>query len=460
MMKKIILMLGIAAMSFASCSKDIVKETNIGHAIDFRVTTHTRGTETNIANLSTFYVTALDEFGDNYFSNVAYTKVNEYFSSSPAYYWPGDGSSLDFYAYAPSATTLGATITIDNEVKTLKGFSPAAEITNQVDFITANTTGSKENASEGLAVMFNHQLTQVEVKAKNANEGYEYKIKGVKIAQISSKGDFDFSTSQWTLYPNEKAVYEVKYGNPIILSTYGQSIMESNGDNAMLLPQQLVKWDPDTDPTNSQKGAYISVYAQVTSTAGAQIFPEEAGEYGWLAVPIDTEWKAGNKYVYTLDFTEGAGYLDPIDGSSQPVTGKTIGFNVNITPWEEKSTTDPIEGIWEIKKFRMVEYHKETDTTTDETIDNEAFIIENLDPTYHKFEFISPTETYFYGEFGRQIIAFSPKDGKLFALDEIDSKIYFEWDDESKTTLKLVIFSEDDTWRDWYYMYYKKRETL
>ena len=443
-------------MAFASCSKDIVKETNIGHAIDFRVTTHTRGTETNIANLSTFYVTALDEFGDNYFSNVAYTKVNEYFSSSPAYYWPGDGSSLDFYAYAPSATTLGATITIDNEVKTLKGFSPAAEITNQVDFITANTTGSKENASEGLAVMFNHQLTQVEVKAKNANEGYEYKIKGVKIAQISSKGDFDFSTSQWTLYPNEKAVYEVKYGNPIILSTYGQSIMESNGDNAMLLPQQLVKWDPDTDPTNSQKGAYISVYAQVTSTAGAQIFPEEAGEYGWLAVPIDTEWKAGNKYVYTLDFTEGAGYLDPIDGSSQPVTGKTIGFNVNITPWEEKSTTDPIVGVWHINKVHAIEYSKSRDETTEEIIDDKTVIEESIEMTYLEFEFISSTEVYFKDEYGKHQATLSAKNGKLYATDEVDIKIYFEWADESKTTLRFVMFSEDDNYIFQYHLYYEK----
>ena len=99
-------------MALASCAKDSVKEVNNGHAIDFRVATLTRATETTTANLSTFYVTAIDAKGSNYFTNAAFTKIEEYFSSSPAYYWPGDGSDLDFYAYAPAAETLGATVTI------------------------------------------------------------------------------------------------------------------------------------------------------------------------------------------------------------------------------------------------------------------------------------------------------------------------------------------------------------
>ena len=331
--------MGVAVMALASCAKDSVKEVNKGHAIDFRVATQTRATETTTANLSTFYVTAIDAKGSNYFTNAAFTKIEEYFSSSPAYYWPGDGSDLEFYAYAPAAETLGATATIDNTAKTLSGFSPAAQFADQKDFVTATATGNKTNETSGVALTFDHQLTQIEVKARNANEAYVYKIKGVRIAQPVSKADFDFTTKQWTP-STEKAIYQVQYSNEITLNTYGQCIMKTEGDNAMLIPQQLVAWDAENDKTNTAKGAYLSVYAQVETTEGARVYPNVDGmDYAWLAVPIDTKWEAGYKYVYTLDFTNGAGYSDPLDGpeTGGTVLGGAIKFTMDVNPWGEKS---------------------------------------------------------------------------------------------------------------------------
>ena len=326
-------------MALASCAKDSVKEVNNGRAIDFRVATQTRATETTTANLSTFYVTAIDAKGSNYFTNAAFTKIEEYFSSSPAYYWPGDGSNLNFYAYAPAAETLGATVTINKTTKTLAGFSPAAEFADQKDFVTATATGSKANETTGVALTFDHQLTQIEVKARNANEAYVYKIKGVRIAQPLSKANFDFTTKQWTP-GTDKAIYQVQYSNEITLNTYGQCIMKTEGDNAMLIPQQLVAWDPENDKTNTAKGAYLSVYAQIETAEGSRVYPNVEGmDYAWLAVPIDTKWEAGYKYVYTLDFTNGAGYSDPLDGpeTGGTVLGGAIKFTMDVNPWGEKS---------------------------------------------------------------------------------------------------------------------------
>ena len=48
-MKKTIILVGIAAVAFASCAKDAVKEVNNGRAIDFRVATQTRASETTTA---------------------------------------------------------------------------------------------------------------------------------------------------------------------------------------------------------------------------------------------------------------------------------------------------------------------------------------------------------------------------------------------------------------------------
>ena len=352
--------MGVAVMALASCAKDSVKEVNNGHAIDFRVATQTRATETTTANLSTFYVTAIDAKGSNYFTNAAFTKIEEYFRSSPAYYWPGDGSDLDFYAYAPAAETLGATVTIDNTSKTLAGFSPAAQFADQKDFVTATASGNKTNETSGVALTFDHQLTQIEVKARNANDAYVYKIKGVRIAQPVSKADFDFTTKQWTP-STEKAIYQVQYSNEITLNTYGQCIMKTEGDNAMLIPQQLVAWDAENDKTNTAKGAYLSVYAQVETTEGARVYPNVDGmDYAWLAVPIDTKWEAGYKYVYTLDFTNGAGYSDPLDGpeTGGSVLGGAIKFTMEVNPWGDKSTmtatNSMLVGHWVAQRVEVV----------------------------------------------------------------------------------------------------------
>ena len=370
-MKKSIILMGIAAMAFASCAKDTIKETNNGRAIDFRVATHTRATETTTANLTTFYVTAINESGSNYFTNVAFTKVDSYFTSSPLYYWPGE-ETLQFYAYAPSATTLGATVTIDKEKQVIEGYAPAIKFADQKDLVTTTATGSKENEAEGVALKFYHQLSQLEVKARNANDAYTYKIKGVRFAQPVAQGDLNLATGEWNLTTSNKAVYDVTYDNVVKLNTYAQNLMETEGDNAMLLPQQLVAWDAENDKTNVNKGAYISVYAQITTTAeGSRVYPKAEGmEYAWLAVPVDTKWEAGYKYVYTLDFTEGAGYPDPIggDGTQSSVLGGPIKFTMDVNPWTEKATMEASKnmliGEWSLVRIENTRYDSNGESTT------------------------------------------------------------------------------------------------
>ena len=393
-MRRISILMSIAAMILTSCAKDSMKEANKGRAIDFRVAAQSRATETTTANLTTFYVTAIDESGSNYFTNAAFTKVDEYFCSSPAYYWPGS-EELNFYAYAPSATSLGATVTINKDTKIIEGYAPAVDITDQKDLVTAIATGSKEDEASGVALTFNHQLSQIEIKARNANEGYTYKIKGVRLAQPVAQGDLNLATGEWTLTSSSKAVYDVTYDRVITLGIYSQNLMESEGDNAMLIPQQLVAWNPETDKTNTQKGAYISVYAQVRTAEGARVYPKTEGDdYAWLAVPIDTKWEAGHKYVYTLDFTEGAGYSDPIEGygSGDEVLGGPIKLTMSVLPWNENNNSDII-GTWALHEMTSTYYRNgtvETETTSGEEL------YERVDFILHNITFTSPIDFILY----------------------------------------------------------------
>ena len=338
--------MAMTAMLIASCSSDDVVSTNTGRAIDFRTSVGTRGTETTTDNITKFWVTAIDEAGANYFSKQEYKKEKEgeFFTSTPLYYWPV--GTLNFFAYSPSETDLGATVTIDKDTKNLADFSPATEIANQKDFVTATASGTRAaNETNGVELSFAHQLSQIEIKAKNTNTGYIYKVVGVRIGKPVSKGTFTFDTNKWTLTTTEKTNYAVEYATtPRTLAADAATMMGTANDNAMLLPQQLVAWTPETDKANTNKGAYIALKIQITTKDGARVYPAKAkGDYDWAAVAINTKWEAGKKYVYTLDFSNGAGKVDPekpqpVDPTDpfkpgEDILGKPIKFTVIVTPW-------------------------------------------------------------------------------------------------------------------------------
>lgn len=345
LMKKQLFLVVVAALAMASCSKDESTGINNGNAIDFRAAMQTRASETTMANITNFFVTALDKNNANYFSDAEFTKDGAFFTSTPAYYWPSDGSNLSFFAYSPSAADLDATVTINSTTKTLADFEPATTIADQKDFITATATGSKTDEAAGVALTFGHRLSQIEIKAKNTNDGYVYKVQGVRIGQPVSKATFDFGTTSWQL-GSVKTNYEATYaGSEKTLTGTAASIMAVEDDNAMLIPQHLIAWTPDTDKTNTNKGAYLAVKVNITTKDGARVYPS-VGEYDWVAVAVNTKWEPGQKYVYTLDFSNGAGKVDPekpMPGPTDPfkpgedVLGSAIKFTVTVTPWTPAS---------------------------------------------------------------------------------------------------------------------------
>lgn len=338
-MKKIVFLMGIAAVAFASCAKDSVSEANLGKAIDFRVAAQTRATETTTDNLDCFKVTALTADAEaDYFTAVTFNKEGAFYSSAPDfYYWPNTGS-LDFYAYSPVDL---AGVSVSKAGKTVAGFAPAANVADQVDFITATATGDKTNETSGVALNFSHELTQVLVRAKNSNKAYTYTVKAFKIGNVSGKGNFDFTKAvgeRWELSTAaaDSASYVVEFEPTVVTNTGVGFVADTlTYGSAMLLPQQLTAWTKD-----ATKGTYFAVYAKVQTSTGTVVFPKNSADgYGWLAVGVDTEWKAGYKYVYTLDFTTGAGTPvtpegegDEDEGDGELFGGK-IQFTAAVTPW-------------------------------------------------------------------------------------------------------------------------------
>ncbi|MDE6267995.1 MAG: fimbrillin family protein [Muribaculaceae bacterium] len=349
-MKNTTLLLALAtSLALASCSEDEPVSVNKGESISFRpaMGMASRATETTNSNLSKIMVTAL-EGNSQYFTDLAYVKGSDgFFVSDPAYYWPGDDSELTFYSYAPTMDELGGDITINSSEKKLKDYQIAEDVADQVDFITAKGTGKKSvNETAGLELTFGHRLSQIELRAKSDNAAYTFKVAGMRIGRAQFMGTYDFDTNEWTLDDwHDTAVYTSSCDTVTLAST-PVSIMGKSG-NAMLMPQTLASpWSPKNDPDNVARGSYLSVLVQITTKDGARVYPfpsdsqkDDKGnlrQFAWTSVPLSGTWEQGKKYVYTLDFTEGAGNVDPDDplpGTS--VLGDAIKFTVNVENWTE-----------------------------------------------------------------------------------------------------------------------------
>lgn len=329
-MKKNLFILAAAALVFTGCSNDETVEVNKGNAISFRTAVSTRAQETTTANLQSFNVTAIH--GTDVMMNaVEFNKGDAgengavIFTSTPEYHWPADDKNVTFYAVSPltelkvqSKNENG--VTIDATTQSVEEFTPADKFKDQIDFISAKATGNKNTGSSAVELNFKHNLAQIEIQAKNTNSIYTYKIAGIKIARVKPTNAFNLATEQWndlTSAANDKT-YDIRWAQPITLDGESENSVlltfnsENKEENAMLIPQKLTAWVMSGETDNN--GSYIAILVNVTESNGTttkQIYPATEGKYNWLAVGIDTEWEAGNKYTYTLDLSDGAGQVDP-----------------------------------------------------------------------------------------------------------------------------------------------------
>lgn len=341
--------MSVALTTLASCSNEEVIEVNNNNAIMFRASmsqgVNTRGQEMNTDRLNQFYVTAIDN-GKQFFINRLFKKHDTVFEldGTDQLQWP-ENETLKFYAYTyynkgndlPTVENLAnvlGTVSIEGTSQKIKNFTTADNIKDQIDLVTATASGSKADAGSGVSLQFKHALIQAEFMAKSDNNVYGFKISGVKLANVVSKGNFDFNLqtqSEWDLITDNtnKKTYSISYDSPITLGSDPQDIgdKENNG-LAMLIPQQLIPWSK-----TNKDGAYVAVNLQIyIKKTGIQVFPiEKADSYGWALIPVSTKWVSGNHYIYTLDFTKGAGYGD--DG--EPILGGPIYFTATVSPWTE-----------------------------------------------------------------------------------------------------------------------------
>lgn len=384
-MKKAFYMMAAAAIALSSCSSEETTDVAKSTAISFRPTVgfNSRGAELNGTNFNDMWVYAYDlkatEGTGNGFEGEKFTKqgsTNDFLPDTPLF-WQA-GSELRFFAINPVKENWHGTLTIDKTSASFSNVRIPNNIEDQKDLVIGSVTAQANSHMDGngVGLTLNHILSQINFKVKNTNKRLTYHIAAIRIVNAKNGGSYSFDPTQsqtgaWAGNQTPEVTYELDFKNNAIElnGTDGktEAFLTHEGHGAMLVPQTLTPWNgKEVDETTApyDKGSYIALLVNVRYTNGTYVYPKNANgdeNYGWIAVPLPknndandkAEWKMGNKYIYTLNLSEGCGKVDPVkpnpdggvvnpDGTTDPkpgadIFGKPIKFTVTLVPWTNKS---------------------------------------------------------------------------------------------------------------------------
>lgn len=337
----------VILIMLTSCSIDQVKDLNPGREIEFRVVT-TKGGVLTMHNFETFKLIAFMEDGTLYYEDT-YEFNGERFVTPEKHLWPTDGTNLKFYAYCQYGAQPSGNENTSEGGLILEDFTPDIDISKQVDLVHAIASGNI-NSTESVELDFRHSLSQIELRGKNVNPNYRFEVLGLRIANVASVADFNVLDCSFE--SSGSTVYEVLYDTPRELDSQSVSLMRTEDDNALLIPQQLVPWSPAEDPTNESAQVYLALKVRITTAdTGSKVYPVLDVDGAWIALPIDGKWESGYKYTYIWELPTVCGYVDPnktsedIDFSFFPSGAPVFGSQITVlspkvNKWETRDVNN------------------------------------------------------------------------------------------------------------------------
>ena len=363
-----------AMFALTSCSQDDVidmgvQDTNKPREIEFTIDMLSRATDRTIDNLDTIWVYA-DNGTTQVFDFTAFIK-DQYgrFVPETKQYWPDGAESVNFTAVYPNPSKLNITKTPGKLTFTHNiGITYANRF---YDLVTAFKAVAKQEYNGSIPLEFRHAFAQLEFKAKIGPES-DFKVDAyaVSIAYYNHYATLDLTTNTWK---NNNSILNTSgsYTAPKEVFTVGEeakSLTDLWGN--FYIPAQTRSFPQYNVTPVTNTGMDFKFYGIVKDKEtdallyGTDLWADDSAvkkvrtpnpdnmsqlqevrnldKCGISYISLSTEpieFKAGTKYVFTLDFTNGIGYLsssDPLNPYGPAVPNK-MSANVTVEDW---TTTD------------------------------------------------------------------------------------------------------------------------
>ncbi|MBQ7553733.1 MAG: fimbrillin family protein [Bacteroidaceae bacterium] len=394
-MKKLLYLLPVAALAMASCSNDDsagIEQSaqQLATADQLMLRPAVGGASTRIAgfnsvqDLDKFHIditgtfrygsgentVTVNSISDNLESKKNF-RLDSPLGENQLYYWNDATTNASFSAYNP----IGLDISTEKVIKN--------DRSEQVDYLVAYNQGTKNDFRSGVPLNFQHVTSQINVQATNKDYAkVNIAVKAIRLVNVRNTATLSLPTvstvngvfswadyTPWSLTNQTTDEFNAQSSTAYPIQSLKADALSLNfGDPHFLLPQQLTAATVTAteNPTWSDdvKGNAIAFLIKVTSatkampesiafeaeedkdTEGYQryyIYPtaeamyaQDASSvtgYAWAYVPVDTKWEPGKRYIYTINFAEGAyGNIDPQqngetdetpNGTPDPNKGKT-----------------------------------------------------------------------------------------------------------------------------------------
>lgn len=353
-MKKLLL-ISLAAFVMTNCAKESVVDSDLdksGNTIGF--TSYSNITRGNPVDDNSEFMTSGNSFGVTAFISLnaaPYMGVTnagaqivsdgtawDYADAADARFWPMNGETLSFYAYAPFTDNNRVAVPLFDKTNGMifTNYQVPTTVADQKDFMYAlSLNASKPTVGTAVDLVFHHAMTQILFKAQteDANLYVEIEENGITLHNIASKGTFTLAaggTAAWT--NNLDLTAYTAPSAPVTVHGATASEVFIEDKVLMLLPQTFTAWDGEGTVTEQTTGGYLSltckIYYEVEGVK--QYLKGDADNFATIYVPFssrkgnDEIWNMRNKITYTLLINGSVAGLDPIK------------FTTEVEDWDDK----------------------------------------------------------------------------------------------------------------------------
>lgn len=238
-----------------------------------------------------------------------------YATAEKVAYWPG--GTLEFYAISPAHDNYNTTNpnfikpNVNATSRSFTYYADSTNNTNQKDVMYAHA-----EASSGVVTLpFKHALAQIVFMGKTTQANLTATVEHIVLHNITNGGRCTFTDAGVTWTAVTDSTKAVKYtatpsgGSGTINSTTATAITGGAGsttaiDPLLLMPQTFNGDGNATTTKPSGTTPYVEVDYKLQNHEGTYIKGAASGDDEWakIYIPLQSNWVAGNKYIYTLAF--------------------------------------------------------------------------------------------------------------------------------------------------------------